>query len=346
MSPTFALAAKETRDILRERSIIVALVVQLFIAGFSTSLSIGLSGLYDPGTVGRFPPAQVAFDGTPELGALLGTARNLRVQTTASSDAIARFNQGQVDGVVLETVSNGTHRISLLIPDGGIQATLLLTQLRDLLQTYELQLRRAHQADLVHPVLAVEAPAGRSFPFGFVYATLLPLLVFTPVVLSGAIAGDTLVQEVQARTLGVLRSAPISVRQLLAGKLLAPIVLAPLQVLLWIGLFALNGIPVGHVGLILAVATLAAILMASLAAAIGLGVPRPSQAQAAYALVAILVVALSLLLPRDPMGLVARLATGSVDAASWGSLAWLLAAAAGAALLGLRFARRGLARLS
>lgn len=338
------MAAKESRDILRERSILVALVVQLFIAGFSTSLSVGLSGLYDPGSVGRFPPADVAFEGSPELRDLLAHAPNLRLRAVPQAEALAQFSRGDVDGVVVETQVNGTRVVSLLLQDGGIQATLLLTQLRDILQGYELQLRLAHQAELVHPVLSVESPPGRSFPFAFVYATLLPLLVFTPVVLSGAIAGDTLVQEVQTKTLGLLRSTPLSVRQILAGKLLVPVALAPLQVLLWIGLFALNGIDIAHIPMLLVVATLGAVLMASVAAAIGMGVERPSQAQAAYALAAITLVGLSLLLPRNPMNLVARLATGSIDTASWMSLAMLAMAAATAGWIGWWAARRGLAR--
>jgi len=343
-----AVAGKELRDILRERSILASLVVQLFVAGFSTFLSVGLTGLYDPGSVQAFPRADVAYAGPADLPVAQGfepyLARqpNLAVTATPAQAGLAAFREGRVAMVVEESAPdgpNGTRTVTLLLAQGTLQTTLLLTQAKGLLQDYEHDLRVERQGNLTQEVLKVDAPAGgRSASFGFVYGTLLPLLVLTPVFLSGAIAGDAFVQEVQTRTLLLLRASPLSVPGTLAGKLVVPVLLAPAQVLLWVGLLALNHVAVHGILAIALLAMLMAILLASLGIALASWVRKEGQVQAAYALVVLLLAVASLLLPHDVLNLVALLGTGAMTASAWLTYGIVAAAALLSAVLGLPFA--------
>jgi ABC-type Na+ efflux pump permease subunit len=235
--------------------------------------------------------------------------------------------------------------VSLLVPDGTIQGTLLLTQVKGLLQDYEHDLRQERQDRLEQQVLEVTpSPPSGGGSFAFVYASLLPLLVFTPIFLSGAIAGDAFVQEVQSRSLLVLRSSPLSGSALVAGKLLVPVVLAPLQVLLWIGLFALNGLPVHNLAILLVLAALLALLMASLSIALAAWVRHEGQVQAAYALLVLLMAVASLLMPHNPLNLVALLATGALPRTAWLTLGLLAFVSLAVPAWALPFAARRIRR--
>lgn len=347
MRPLLAVAGKDLRDILRERSILVSLAVQLFIAGFSTFLSVGLTGLYDPGAIEAFPRADVAYAGPGGFDAYLDDARNLDVERMSADEGRTRFLDGRVDAVVEETWSDAdaTRTVTLLLPEGTIEGTLLLTQLKSMLQEYEHDLRVERSTRLVQPlVVAPEPPEAAAGSFAFVYGSLLPLLVLTPVFLSGAIAGDSFVHEAQTKSLLILRSTPLSGAGIVAAKMLVPILLAPAQVALWIGLFALNGLPVANLAILLGLAAILALLLASFSLAIATWVRQEGQVQAAYALLVLLLAVASLLLPHDPMNLVALLATDSLSGSVWTSVALLGLASLAAASVCLPLAARRIRR--
>ncbi|MEA3202984.1 MAG: type transport system permease protein [Thermoplasmata archaeon] len=339
-----AVAGKELRDILREKSIVVALLVQFFIAAFSAFLTVGLLGLYDPGSIASHPPADVAYTGPGGFDAILRGAPNLHLAVNAS-DAVQAFGSGRFDAVVQETVMDGVHTITLLVPEGELKSTLLVTQFRDLLQAYERELRQAGQGSLQHRLLELPATVRQGVvPYPFVYATLLPLLFLTPVFLSGAVAGDAFSSEIQNRTLLLLRSAPLSVPRILLGKMLVPLLLAPAQFLLWAGLLALNGLPTGNLPLLVLLSLALTLLLCSLGFALAARLRREGPTQAAYALVALLLSVGSLFLPRDVLNLIARLGTGDVDGTALLTLGLLCAGALAACVLGLRDAAKRIRR--
>jgi ABC-2 type transport system permease protein len=346
-----ALAGKEARDILRERTILVSLVVQLFVAGFSTFLAVGLTGLYDPESVEAFPETDLAYAGPDDPGGFDSYLQqpNIRVQRMDAAQALAAFRAGRVGAVIEEvwdnTTGEGVRTVSLLVPDGTIQGTLLLTQVKGLLEDYEHDLRQDRQGRLGQ--LIIDAPdvrTGRGASYAFTYGTLLPLLVLTPIFLSGAIAGDSFVHEVQTRTLLLLRASPMSGASILAGKLLVPVLLAPAQVALWIGLLRLNHIPVPGLPLVLAITTLLALLMAGIGVALASLIRHEGQVQATYALIVLVVSVGSLALPHDPLNLLALAATQTLPPSGWLTLAvWGLAAVVSIAV-GLPLAARRLRR--
>ena len=73
---------------------------------------------------------------------------------------------------------------------------------------------------------------------------LIPLLVFLPVVLSGALCADSLTEEVQRGTIGTLLSTPATPGDVIEGKLLANVAVTPILSVAWFGLLALNGLTV------------------------------------------------------------------------------------------------------
>ncbi|MEK6984918.1 MAG: ABC transporter permease [Candidatus Thermoplasmatota archaeon] len=343
MTGILALARKELADIGREKTITVALVVQLFIAGFSAFLAVGLTGLYDPSASNARTSADVAYVGPGGFDLVLVGERNLDVEKLGAEAAVEAFQEGRIDAVVQETQeANGTRRISLLVEEGGIPATLLITQMKGLLERYEETLRTERQGRLEQEILKVEPPSRAALPYAFVYATLVPLLLFTPVFLSGAVAGDSVTQEVQTRTLVLLRSAPLGTVRILAGKMLIPLLLAPLQFLLWVGLLALNKLPVQNLAGLLALSLACTLVLSGAGVALGAALGRSNAVQAAYALVAILLGLVSLMLPVSPLNLAARLASGSANPEVWLTVGLLALLGVATTAVGMAWAARRL----
>jgi ABC-2 type transport system permease protein len=340
MRAVLAVMGKELRDILRERSIVAALVVQFFIAAFSAFLSVGLLGLYDPSSIDATTRAEVVYAGPGDFADAMEGERNLRVGRETAERALEVYRSGGATAFVEETVeTTGVRVITVLVPEGTIEGTLLLTQLRGLLDGYEHELRVQHQDQLGQAVVAVEAP-GTSSSFGFAYGTLLPLLLLTPVFLSGAIAGDSFVHEVQTRSLLVLRSAPAPLWAILAGKVGLPVLLAPVQAALWLALLAANGAPASNLWALLLLASALALLFGALSVALAARLRRQGPVQAAYAVIVLVLAASGLLLPHDPLNLIALLGSGAPPATVWATLAALVVASFAVAALALPYAAR------
>jgi ABC-2 type transport system permease protein len=51
MSPFLAVVKKELSSVLRDRTIIISILIQLFIASFSSALLLGMLSLYDADTI-------------------------------------------------------------------------------------------------------------------------------------------------------------------------------------------------------------------------------------------------------------------------------------------------------
>lgn len=315
MRRVLALARKELRDIVRERSIVLAFLVQFFVAAFSAFLTVGLVGLYDPESGGPTRRADIAYVGPGGFDLVLGDADNLRIHRLDVDVAHARFQSGELDAIVEESYleADAARTVTLLVPQGEVSTTLLITQFKSLLRDYERELRLDRESRIEQPVVYVTTDANPNVYYGFAYTVLLPLLVLTPVFLAGATAGDGLSQEIQTRTLGLLRSTPLSTAEFVIGKIIVPVTLAPLQVLAWVLLLDLNGLHVSNVLFLLSFTTSLATLLACASVIIALFVRREGQTQAAYALVVLLFFVLSLLLPQDPMNVIGRLGAGAAD---------------------------------
>ncbi len=324
------IARKEFRDVMREKSLVTAFVIQLFLAGFSALLLVGLTALHSPETLDAAPDTTIAYIGDGGFDAYLMDARNIDVLDMAADEAIDAFRAGRVGAIIQEQARDpgGVHDITLILPDGELQSTLLVTQLKSLLIDYENDLRqsRTHRLEISYLPEPIDVRA--ETPYGFVYATLIPLLVITPVFLSGAIAGDALSQESRSRTLLILRSTPVSTSTLVLGKLVVPVLLVPIQVAVWLFLFGLNGFPATDPWVVIAFATTLGVFLTGTGGIIAAMIRDESTTQAAYAIFVLGIAVFSLLLPRDPLNVIAMLVTGVPDVLAWQTVGILIAASA------------------
>ncbi|WP_117368081.1 ABC transporter permease [Natrarchaeobaculum sulfurireducens] len=329
----WAVVRRELRSLRSEKTIVLAIAIQLFIAAFSSFLVVGLVTMYDPsGVDGHEMEVAVTGEDPDELLSVSSRQDGLTpVSYDDRSQAHADFDTGQVVAV-LDANRDDDDRLVVrtTVPDEGLATTLLVVQLRDALETVEHQERLENEDRLAETPLAVPQAIDASPYVGFTYTILLPLLLFLPVFLSGSILVDSLIEERQRGTLELLRVAPLSFVDVVDAKLLATAALAPIQALAWLALLALNGTAIANPLALVAFVFALALLVVAVAAATALAAPDRRQAQLLYSIGIVAALVVSVELPEHPANTVAKFALGNPTTTTWLLLALycLLAAVA------------------
>jgi len=333
--PRLTIARRELRMLTAEKTIVLALAIQLFVAAFSSFLVVGLVSLYDPtGADGYQIEAAVTGDAADELLAAAGDHE--RIEATAYTDlagAQTAFRTGQADVLFVATWQTDPDdeadrlRVTTSVPESNVETTIIVAETRTLLQTVERDLRADRRESLEsRPLQPLGEREGNPY-YDFTYTVLVPLLVLLPAFISGSITVDSLTEEVERETLEVLRVAPITLTQIVDGKAAAAIVIAPIQAITWLGLITLNGTPVANLGWLFVLASALAIGIVSIAVATALLAADRRSAQLLYAVSAIALFAGTAVLAGGPTNAIARLAIDSADAAIYASVVVVVVAA-------------------
>lgn len=291
----------------------LALLIQLFVAAFSSFLLVGLASMYDPSAVSGEVTVGVTGDEAEEFVAAAND-RGLRVRTYPDAErAMAALEDGPIDAVVEARSGEGDGRITatVTVPRNSLRKTLVVVRVRAALEAVERAERAERAAHLDARLLGLPPDVHASPYFGFAYTVLLPLLLFLPVFVSGSVAVDGVTEEIERGTLALLRVAPVSLVEIIDGKGLATAALAPAQAALWIALLALNGIQIANVGLLLVFTGALALGFVAFGVGLSLLTPNRQRAQLLYSLSVLFVFTAAALLPEHPATTVARLAIDS-----------------------------------
>jgi len=315
-----AIAKRELAALRSEKTIVLALLIQLFVASFSSFLVVGLVSLYDPGAGQDYRlGVGVTGDGSDEVAAVLGESEGVVVRryvdAAAAQDA---FQEGEVDAVLVtnETV-NGTIGVRAVVPEENVRTTIAVVQIREAMDELEHRLRLERRDELASPPLHVPVKSSGSPYFGFTYTVLVPLLMFLPVFISGSIAVDSLTEESQRGTLELLRVAPVSIGDIVDAKLFATAVLAPVQALAWLALLGVNGTSVSNVAVLVVLVAGLSLAVVSFGVGLALWSSDRRQAQFLYSTGIIAAATFGALLPEHPANTVARLAIGTTSATTF-----------------------------
>ncbi|WP_410764734.1 ABC transporter permease [Haloferax sp. DFSO60] len=338
-NPRLAIARRELGSLRKEKTIVLALAIQLFVAAFSSFLVVGLVSLYDP-SAGSYEVDVAIAGGDEAVESLLrATASEQGIDARvypSTNSALTAFEQREVDAVLeASTDEEGRIRVLAIAPDSGVESTVIVVQLRDALQQLERNERAERDAFLESTPLRLP-PATDSNPyFGFTYTVLVPLLLFLPVFIAGSLVVDSLTEEVARGTLELLRVAPVSFPAVVDGKVFAAGGLAPVQAMAWMGLLALRGTPIHNFELLFGLVTGLTAVVVSLGATVALVAPDRRSSQLLYSVGVLLVFAGTSLLPLNPANTAAKLALGTAGVSSVAGAVGLLVIGA-VSLLGMR----------
>ena len=317
------IAKRELASLSREKTIVLALLIQLFIAAFSSFLVVGLTSLYDPSSV---------ESGEIRVG-VTGEVQDELVQAAAETDgvtavaldsrerAMAVFDEGGVNAVLTGTTvpTDSGSKLSVIAtaPAENIRTTLIVVQLRSVLTELEAQERTERAASLDFQPIDAPPKTDSSPYFGFTYTVLLPLLLFLPPFISGSVSVDAITEEIERGTLELLRVAPVSLVDIVDGKAAGMILLAPLQAALWVLLLSVNNIAIRNVVPILVFVTAIATIVVVVGTLLGLLTAKRRQAQLLYSVLVIVLFGAAILLPEHPATTAAKLAVDSATATTY-----------------------------
>jgi len=321
--PRVVIARRELVSLKNEKTIVLALVIQLVVAAFSSFLVVGLVSLYDPGAVEGFDVnVAVAGDASDEVTAVVDREPGVRASEVGSASAARdEFERNpNVDAIMIANwTSDGRVSVLAVAPEESIRTTVIVVKLRDVMEGLERRLRDRYVAEGRIETAPLELPEDtQSSPyFAFTYTVLVPLLMFLPAFISGSIAVDALTEEVQEGTLDLLRVAPVTLGDIVDAKMISTTSLAPLQAGLWLALLTLQGTAIAHPLAIVAMVGGIAAVVVAVGVAIALVTPDRRQAQFLYSTVVLAVGTIAVSLPEHPANTIAKLAIGSATTTTW-----------------------------
>ena|GEM_PF-55549 len=316
--PRLTIAKRDLASLSREKTIVLALLIQLFVAAFSSFLVVGLTSLYSPGSVAAGEVVVgVAGEHDDALVRAANDQQGVRTIVYPSPEAARdAYQGGNVHATLLAGDSGDRIDVTVIAPTESIETTLIVDQVRTLLESVERTERIARADSLDRSTVPLPDDVDASPYFGFTYTVLVPLLLFLPPFISGSVAVDALTEEIERGTLELLRVAPLSLVDIVDGKALAMILIAPAQAVLWIGLLGFNGIGIANVPQILLVVSALTTLVVTLGLSLGVLTAKRRQAQLLYSVLVIFGFGLLTLAPEHPATTVAKLAVDSPTTAT------------------------------
>jgi len=308
----WAIVRKELRSVSREKTIIIAISIQLVIASLSSVVLIGLLSFYDPEAISANIRGSVRVGVLGEVdNRLLNILRERRIRTTFFQDTAAAertFQAGNLDALLYVPVdTGGVSDMKLVLPRAETRASVILIMLQESLKRYENVLRAERGLELRYTDVA----GSPSTTYEFLYTVIVPVLMFFPAFVAGSMTVDSISEELENNTLDTLRSAPVSVSAIFSAKITAALMLAAIQCGAWLVLLRFNQIAVQNVLAVLALALLVAALNSIGSALIATAMHDRERSQFVYSIAIVGFVGATSLLGVSPVNLLMRLATGA-----------------------------------
>jgi ABC-type Na+ efflux pump permease subunit len=325
---------KEFRGLFNERTILLAVLLQLFIAMFSSFLMVGLTSMYDPSSLSKYSRFKysVAYCGNDSaLRGYLEKSTDFNVYGMELSPAVAALRERKLAAVIYvpDTAPDAVEpvKITLYSLQNDLQSAIVNVKLKDIFLKYEKDLRQVRSLRLSEQPVPLQIPASRGGGdfYEFVYGLLIPLLLFMPAIIASALVIDLITEEYQHETLETLISTPVTFAEMVWGKVLACELLIPIQAGTWLLLLLINGIAIANVPLILLQVTLISLVPILIGALTALHYRERTAAQFIFSTALVVLILFVLALPANPLNLITRLAVGTAGMEQWIVLAGVIA---------------------
>ncbi len=320
------IAKKEFKGLFNERTILLAVLLQLFIAMFSSFLMVGLTSMYDPSSLSKYSHTQysIGYAGNDsQMLTYLESSRDFRVFRMDLSTAVAALEQRKLAAVIYVPDTRAADpdpvKITVYTLKNDLQTAVVSVKLKDVFLKYEQDLRTIRADRLNEQIILLEIPkaSGGGDFYEFVYGLLIPLLVFMPAIIASALIIDLITEEYQHETLETLISTPVTFNEMVWGKVLCCEILVPIQAGAWLILLMANGIAIQNAGLILIQVMISSLILILLGTLTALHYRERTAAQFIFSTALVVVILVALALPANPLNLLTRLAVGTAAGEQW-----------------------------
>ncbi len=307
-----AIVNKEVASVLKEKTIVLAILIQLLIAAFSSVILVGLMSFYDPDSISQNTNLHftvgVVSDASDPLASYLQQAGFTVMHYSTESEAKARMQEGGLDAVIVIPAGVGVTNMQLYLPQSDSKATVLTMVIKEPLMKYENYLRAQNGVDVRY----TDMKGTPSTTFEFLYAFIIPMLMFFPAFIAGSMIIDSISEEAENKTLDTLLTSPVSLNTILLGKIAAAVFLAIIQCVMWVLLLSVNRLYIQNVWLVLCIALIITAFITFGAALISMYFKDRERSQFAYSVLLMTAGGASLYFNPSPISLMSRLAMGDV----------------------------------
>lgn len=318
MTPFLAIVKRELWTVIRDRTIVISILIQFFIASFSSGLFLGMLQLYDVDTILRYSGGAIRIGVVNTAENQLGTFITKHGMTVIPFETLEQAEAGFYKGETIAIIdapedADSITEVRIYLPESNTMSSIVRMVIQEPLKEYENYLRIQKGVDIRYTDLQGKP----STSFEFVYSVLLPLLMFFPAFVAGSLAIDALTEEFENHTMETLLSTPITVNGMIDAKVLSVVILAAAQCGIWLGLLKLNGIVINNVIWVFLLALIVSGII-SLSSALGAVLLRDRErSQFMYALMLLTTIAVSNLLNVSPITILSRLAIGDFYTNGW-----------------------------
>ncbi len=325
MTPFWAVVKRELWTVIRDRTIVIAILIQFFIASFSSGLFLGMLQLYDVDTILRFSGGAIRIGVVNPTESQLATFITKHGMTVVPFETLEQAQTGFHEGKAVAIIdapqnTHGITEIRIYLPESNTISSIVRMVIQEPLKEYENYLRIQKGVDIRYTDLQGEP----SISFEFVYSVLLPILMFFPAFVSGSLTIDAFTEEFENNTMETLLSAPLTVHGMIDAKVLSVVILAVAQFGLWLALLKLNGIGIQNTQWVFLLAMIVSGITAISAALGAILLQDRERSQFIYALLLLTSIAISTLLHASPITTLSRLAIGDYYTNGWNVAAFAI----------------------
>lgn len=315
---TLAIALKDLRSMLKERTFVSVILLLIFVASFASVLTFGLLILYNPtylnilfeselriGVAGDAPVLHSFFDGK---------------HYSSLNDAFYDFYTGKIDAILWlpkENLTKGSNYVKVFLPREEVKSIQASVIIKKKLIEYQDHLRKLRGMPtggklLVYSMSGEELiiPEGVSMVFKFIYVVLIPLMMITTAVVASGLFIDLITEEKETGTIDLLFAA-CKKDEIISGKILAATLLPVILTPIWLTLLVLNGVEIHNFLLVLSIAYSFSFFMISVAAFIVTVFKDRERSQLVFSLATVGIIPVLFVHPLSPSSLISRLAAGS-----------------------------------
>jgi ABC-type Na+ efflux pump permease subunit len=344
MSAFMAVVKKELASVLRDRTMVIAIVLQLFLASFSSALLLGMLSLYDPDTIAQYSGVNIRIgvvdeNNQPENAAAFAEILRQKginaFQYSSLEAARKAYARLQLQAIAIMPKDAQVFDMTLVLPQSQVESSLIRLVIQEPLKQFENYLRGKRGVVLRY----TDLKGSPNITFEFIYSVILPVLMFFPAFVAGGMVIDSISEEIDGNTLPTLLSAPLSINQIIGAKITAALLLAAVQSLVWLGLLRLNNVQVQNGFWVFWMAVIIAGIL-SVGAGLVVALFRDRErSQFVFSLVLLAAAGASYLVHLSPVQVIARLAVGDYATNGW-NVALFGLVLAGLAVILLRTTRR------
>jgi hypothetical protein len=293
---------KDLRDIVREKTFISTVLLQIFMVGFYTVAIFGIIVIFNPGGSSSSEiPLKIIYENEypSDLVGLVRQNRDFELRE------VKEFNpeniQDEISGeevvwIYKRDLDFDYDFVRIFIDSGDFEASFHMSESKKILEEYEV-LKRQERTDLrdypVTEVLGGRDPDDftiRRLIFEFTYLIMIPILFFLPIYLSGTLLIDNTTEEFKKKTIGVLLSTPFSLSNIMLQKTAAALLLSVIQIGAWILVITSRGIDINYPSQLFMILVLINITMLLVAALVSVYFRERVNAQTIFSLLFIIII--------------------------------------------------------